>query len=352
MKKIIIGMLTLGIMGAYWDVAANPNLFSEVLTSAGCGKPGSQDARGQDALLNRPHGITQANSGMVYFADRGNHQIRAFDPKTSVIRTVAGSGKAEFVDGQGNNAGFNQPIGITVDSNGMIYVADRENHRVRKIDSNGDVITIAGTGVAGFVDGALEAQFNQPYGVALNTTEEELLITDYLNHSIRKLDLKTGVVSTLAGNGVAGNIDGKRDQARFNQPYSIKRDPQGNFLIPDQLNHSIRRLTPEGVVTTIAGNGKPGFADGEGLAAQFNNPTGVAVDSEGRIYVADRNNHRIRFISPDGSVGTLAGTGTEGDHDGSLAESEFRRPLDLVYDSALKTLIVSEENGHRIRTIR
>jgi len=203
-----------------------------------------------------------------------------------------------------------------------------------------------------FFKNALRAQFNQPYGVALDSAEEILLIADYLNHSIRKLNLKTGLVSTLVGNGTAGNADGEGVSGRFNQPYSIKKDLQGIFLIADQLNHSIRKLTLSGHVTTIAGNGKPGYADGEAQTAQFNNPTGLAVSLYGVIYVADRNNHRIRFISTDGLVGTIAGTRAEGDQDGSLEKSEFRRPLDLVYNSSLKALIISEENGHRIRTIQ
>ena len=198
----------------------------------------------------------------------------------------------------------------------------------------------------------MEAQFNQPYGVALDQEEENLLVADYLNHSVRSINLKTALVTTLAGNGQAGNFDGEGRDARFNQPYSIKHDGQGNFYIPDQLNHSIRKLTLSGQVTTVAGSGKAGYADGSGSSAQFNNPTGLAVGVSGELYVADRNNHRIRRVSQDGTVTTLAGTGLEGDKDGALAEAEFKRPIDVVYDAVLDELIVSEENGHRLRNIK
>lgn len=326
--------------------------FSTVSTLAGAGAPGAQDGVGKLALLNRPHGLTQDSSGVVYFADRGNHQIRSFNPATLEVKTIAGSGKAGSLDESRQKAEFSQPIAVVASKDGTLFVADRDNHKIRKIDPDGNVATLAGTGVAGFSDGkALEAQFNQPYGVALDQNEENLLVADYLNHSIRKINLKTSLVTTVAGNGVAGNVDEGGREARFNQPYNIKYDGQGNFYIPDQLNHSIRKLTSSGQVTTVAGSGKSGYADGNGALAQFNNPTGLVIGSEGEIYVADRNNQRIRKISQDGAVSTLAGTGVEGDKDGLLAEAEFKRPIDLVYDVASGTLIISEENGHRIRKI-
>jgi len=334
-------------------LAENGADFASVTTLAGAGTPGAQDGVGKLALLNRPHGMAQNNSGIVYFADRGNHQIRSFNPATLEVKTVAGSGKAGSLDSKGREAEFNQPIAVAVSREGIVYVADRENHKIRKIDAEGNVTTLAGTGLVGNADGnALEAQFNQPYGVALDQEEENLLVADYLNHSVRSINLKTALVTTLAGNGQAGNFDGEGRDARFNQPYSIKHDGQGNFYIPDQLNHSIRKLTLSGQVTTVAGSGKAGYADGSGSSAQFNNPTGLAVGVSGELYVADRNNHRIRRVSQDGTVTTLAGTGVEGDKDGSLAEAEFKRPIDVVYDAVLDELTVSEENGHRLRNIK
>ncbi len=330
-----------------------PPSFSSVSTSAGASRPGAVDGVGAAALLNRPHGIARDRSGLIYFADRGNHQIRTFDPESLDVRTIAGSGQPGFANGNRLAAAFNQPIAVVAAQDGTVYVADRDNHRIRRIDAAGAVTTLAGTGVAGFTDGpAAQAQFRQPYGVALDPEGKSLLVADYLNHAIRKIDLQTMVVTTPAGNGTAGNIDGTGGEARFNQPYNIKGDGMGNYYVPDQLNHSIRKLTQSGMVLTIAGNGSAGYADGSATQGQFNNPTGLALGAGGEIFVADRNNHRIRKITRDGAVSTLAGTGVEGDLDGSLTESQFKRPIDLVYDLESETLIVSEENGHRIRTVR
>jgi hypothetical protein len=325
---------------------------STVKTLVGLGKPGSVDGPTEVAMLNRPHGLARSEAGIVVIADRGNHQIRAFDAATGQLKTLAGTGQAGFADGPANIAQFAQPIAVAVSRRGVVYVADRDNHRIRAIDPEGSVTTLAGTGVAGLTDGpAVSAQFNQPYGVAFDEGERSLLVADYLNHSIRKIDLDSGKVSTLAGNGTAGNVDGSGADARFNQPYNVHSDGTGGFLVPDQLNHTIRRLSAAGEVTTIAGSGTAGFADGVGVAAQFNNPTGVTAGPGGEIFVADRNNHRVRRISADGTVRTLAGTGSEGDLDGTLAEATFRRPLDVVFDHALRRLVVSEENGHRLRAI-
>jgi DNA-binding beta-propeller fold protein YncE len=253
-------------------------------------------------------------------------------------------------DEQGKFAQFNQPIAVVVSKSGIVYIADRENHRIRKIALDGTVTTLAGTGVGGYKDGlAKEAEFKQPYGVCLDKNETAVFVADYLNHAIRKIDLKSLEVTTLAGNGTAGFVNGEGAVARFNQPYSIKFDGFDSFYVPDQLNHTIRKVTLSGKVTTIAGSGNPGYSEGIGAAAQFNNPTGVAVGPDGTLYVADRNNNRIRKIETDTSVTTLAGTGVEGDKNGSLSEAEFRHPLDLVVDK--DRLFVSEDKGHRIRAI-
>lgn len=269
------------------------------------------------------------------------------------MRTIAGSGTQGFADGQGAAAQFYDPIAVAVDKAGNLYVADRNNHRVRKISPDGVVTTLAGTGGAGFADGpASTARFNQPYGVALDAAERTLYVADYLNHAIRKIDLSSGTVSTLAGNGSAGNVDASGANARFNQPYNVKMDSDGNLWVPDQLNHSIRKVTPGGDVTTIAGNGKEGYADGGGANAQFNNPTGLTPTLDGSVIVADRNNHRVRRIAPDGTVTTLAGDGKAGYADGPVASAQFNRPIDVVQDRRTKQLYVSEENNNRIRRIQ
>jgi DNA-binding beta-propeller fold protein YncE len=348
---IIAAVFTVG--GA--AIAAEPESFPKTLpfphvrTLAGDGQPGATD--GAPARVNRPHGLAYGKGGSLYFADRGNHQVRVLRPDGTVA-TLAGTGKAGFADGPAHAAQFSEPIAVAVERTGAIYVADRNNHRIRKITPDGKVVTLAGAGEAGFADGnASAARFNQPYGVALDTLETTLYVADYLNHAIRRIDLVLERVDTLSGNGTAGFADGKGNAARFNQPYNVRVDGEGRLWVPDQLNHAVRRVTPAGEVTTVAGSGKAGYADGAAAAAQFNNPTGVAPLPNGAAVVADRNNNRLRLVTPDGSVTALAGTGEAGFADGPVAESRFNQPLDVDFDDSLSRILVSEDKGHRLRVL-
>jgi DNA-binding beta-propeller fold protein YncE len=325
--------------------------LSTVSTFAGSGTAGAQDGAGAAAQLNRPHGMAIAEDGTIYVSDRGSHRVRAIG-SNGQVRTLAGSGQG-YAEGAGAAAQFYDPIAIAVDKAGTLYVADRNNHLIRTVTLDGTVRTLAGTGAAGFANGpAASATFNQPYGVALDAAERALYVADYLNHAIRKIDLSTGAVTTLAGNGSAGNVDGVGANARFNQPYNVKMDRAGNLWVPDQLNHSIRKITPAGAVVTVAGNGKEGYADGPGTTAQFNNPTGLIAAADGSVIVADRNNHRIRRVAPDGTVSTLAGIGTAGFTDGAPTAAQFNRPIDVVQDRRTLYLYVSEENNHRVRRLQ
>lgn len=350
--KRFFALVLAGTAAVIYGCALSPTApvrYATVTTLAGSSTAGARDGAGSSAQLNRPHGMAIDAGGTVYVSDRGNHQIRAVDSSGNV-RTLAGA-KQGFADGTGSAALFFDPIAIAVDSAGVLYVADRNNHRVRKITRDGMVTTLAGTGTAGFSNGAAgTAAFNQPYGVALDGAQRNLYVADYLNHAIRKIDLSTGIVSTLAGNGSAGNVDGTGAAARFNQPYNVKMDGAGNLWVPDQSNHSVRKVTPGGTVTTIAGNGKEGYADGKGAAALFNNPTGLVAAADGSVIVADRNNHRIRRIEADGTVTTLAGDGKGAFADGPVAGAQFNRPIDIVQGRDGR-LFVSEENNHRIRGI-
>jgi DNA-binding beta-propeller fold protein YncE len=344
-RRLLLPATAFVVMSAQHALAG-----SNVETMAGTGNPGNVDGTGTDAVLNRPHGMTQTVEGVVVFADRGNHQIRGMLPISQTVYTLAGSGERGFADGSLKEAKFNQPVAVAADSQGNIYVADRDNHRIRKIGSNWQVSTVAGNGSAGYADGfSSDVQFNEPYGVALDETESKLLVADYLNHAIRVIDLRSGEVSTLAGNGENGLVDGAGTEARFNQPYNISRDEYGDFFVPDQKNHAVRRVTLQGEVVTIAGTGEAGFRDG--ATAQFNNPTGVAT-LDGKVYVADRENHRIRMIDRDGIVTTLAGDGTPGGQNGDAATAQFNKPLDVIVESQSRKAFVSEDSGHRIRSIR
>jgi len=264
-----------------------------VSTLAGSETPGFADATGTEAQFSYPYGVAVDSFGNIYVADTGSHQIRKISPE-GVVSTFAGSGTAGFADGTGRAARFNKPTEVAVDSFGNIYVADMYNHRIRKISPEGVVSTLAGSGTSGSENGVGEAaQFFYPHGVAVDSFGN-IYVADMYNHGIRKISPE-GVVSTLAGS-TRGFLDGTGTAARFFYPTSVAVDTLGNIYVADKNNHQIRKISPEGVVSTLAGSVTPDFANDVGTAARFNYPTSVAVDSFGNIYVADKNNQRIRKI--------------------------------------------------------
>jgi sugar lactone lactonase YvrE len=265
------------------------------------------------------------------------------------VSTLAGSGTLGFANGSGTAATFNYPIGVAVDSGGNVYVADKNNHRIRKITPAGVVSTFAGSGTEGFLNGTgTAAQFNHPIGVAVDS-EGNVYVADTYNHRIRKITPQ-GVVSTFAGNGTEGFADGTGTAAQFYNPAGVAVDGAGNVYVADTYNHRIRKITPQGEVSTLAGSGTEGFADGTGTAAQFRGPIGVAVDGEGNVYVADESNHRIRKITPAGEVSTFAGSGTEGFLNGTGTTAQFNHPSGVALDSD-GNVYVADESNHRIRKI-
>jgi sugar lactone lactonase YvrE len=220
------------------------------------------------------------------------------------MEVLAGSGIAGFADGAGAAAQFCGPYGVAVDGEGSLIIADTLTNRVRKLTPDGTVSTLAGSGSAGFADGSgAAAQFNNPYGVAVDG-EGSFIIADTLNHRVRKIT-RDGTVSTLAGSGSKGFADGAGAAAQFNGPRGVAVDGQGSIIIADADNNRVRKISPDGTVSTLAGSGSAGFANGAGAAAQFNYPYGVAVDGEGSIIIADNGNQRVRKITPDGTVSTL-----------------------------------------------
>jgi sugar lactone lactonase YvrE len=303
---------------------------------------------GDTAVLSSPSSLAIDGSGRIYVADRLNHRIRVITPERS-ISTLAGSGTAGFINATGASAQFNEPFGIAVDAGGKVYVADTENHRIRTITPQGVVATLAGTGREGSTDGAGNiAQFSFPAGVRLDSAGN-LYVADFGNSKVRKI-LPNGNVTTLAGSGVDGFADGLRNAAQFDGPRSLAVDAAGNVYVTDQNNHRIRKITPDGAVTTVAGSGLEGFADGPAADAQFASPSGIAIDPSGNLYIADLENRRIRKISPDGTVTTLAGSGAQGSRDGAAMEAQFGLPQDVAIDGA-GNLYVADEATHRIRVI-
>ncbi len=318
-----------------------------VSTLAGNGSRGFVDGNGSSARFNKPTNVAVDAAGYIYVADYSNHCIRKITPSGSVS-TLAGNGTAGFVDGIGSSARFYSPYGIAVDANGNVYVSESV-HRIRKVTPSGVVTTLAGSGNNGLTDGAgSSAQFFYPSGIAVDTNGN-VYVADRENHCIRKVT-PDGVVSTLAGSGIAGVVDGVGSSARFYFPQSVAVDASGNVFVADGNNHRIRKVTPSGAVSTFAGNGTAGFADGSVSSAKFNEPYGITVDTAGNVYVADCKNHRIRKITPSGIVSTVAGNGTAGFADDVGSSAKFYNPYGVTIDAAGNVYVADYEN-QRIRKI-
>ena len=259
--------------------------------AGGVNQPGFVDGAGATARFYRPRGVAVDGNGVVYVADHYNHSLRRISK--GVVSTVAGDTKSGYVDGHISVARFYYPKGVTLDASGKkIYVAERGNNRVRIIEDE-LVKTLAGNSfTCGYLDGkALVAQFCKPTDVAVY--KDEVFVVEEGDH-VRKIAL--GLVTSLARNEVSGYANGVGVQARFNNPDGVAVSPTGDVVVADQHNHAIRLVTPAGAVTTIAGNGWGGYINGGSDVAQFNMPMGVAVDAKGVIYVADSQNHAIRII--------------------------------------------------------
>lgn len=300
--------------------------YAMVFTYTGTTTAGYVDGPLNSALFDRPYNLcTDPVSGTVYVSDTYNHCIRKIS--AGMVTTLAGNGSSGDVDAQGTNARFNAPAGLCF-YNGDVYVTDNGNNKIKKIDSLGNVTTIAGTGTPGFLDGnAAQAQFYNPFDVKVDNAGD-LYIADYYNHCIRKI--AGGMVTTIAGvGGVSGDSLGVATSAKFNRPRSICFDGLGNLYIADMLNHKIKMLTTSGTVVAIAGSGSVGSQDGTGTGAGFNQPLGVDMDMFGNVLITDGQNHKIRRTTPGGTVSTIAGTGTSGYLDGSASSAMFYVPAGI-----------------------
>jgi sugar lactone lactonase YvrE len=277
---------------------------------------------------------------------------------SAFVTTFAGDGSPGLKDGEGREARFANPFGVAVDASGNIYVSDAgENNRIRKIAPNGTVSTIAG-GVEGFADGrGSEAAFNTPSGLAIDE-KGNLYVADTSNNRIRKVTSE-GMVTTIAGDGVAGSRDGPAQSAEFNGPLGVGVDKQGNVYVADTYNDRIRKVTPDGQVSTLAGGASPGYQDGPDSSSLFDTPCGVVADGAGNLFVADTGNGRIRKLTgdqvstfaegvtgPDGTSALAAPIGLAITHDGYLYVAENRRGRIVQLDpSGQGRVIAGGSNG-------
>lgn len=312
---------------------------------------GSADGTGTAARFNAPLNVAADASGTIYVADTFNHTIRTIS-SAGVVSTLAGlGGTSGAIDGNRTNARFFFPTGIVLTRN-TIFVADRGNHTIRRVGFTGDVTLYAGRpNTSGFADGGrLFAVFDQPSSLTVDAADN-LYVVDSNNHVIRRIT-PDGLVSAFAGvTGSAGSADGPRFQARFNFPESIAIDGAGAFYIADRGNHTIRRIAPDGTVTTLAGAPQqPGAANGTGPGARFQSPSGVIAYANGSLVVIDTGNSALRLVTPAGTVTTLAGQlDFEGYRNGSAAETRFFQPGGAAFTP--DGIVVADTLNHSIRRL-
>jgi sugar lactone lactonase YvrE len=321
-------------------------------TLAGYSGQGYADGAAEAARFFQPLGVAADRAGDLFIADTANHTIRKLTADGRVSTLAGLAGVSGSVDGTADAARFNQPQGIAVDTGGNVYVGDTGNNTIRKINPAGMVSTLAGlAGVAGSSNGiGSGALFSQPAGVALDSSTN-LYVADYGNSTLRKIT-PAGSVSTLAGSpGDVGTNNGTGAGAQFYLPQGVAVDGSGNIYVADSANHAIRKVTSGGSVTTLAGSlGNFGTNNGTGANAQFDEPAGVAVDTNGNVYVADTLNHTVRKVTPTGAVSTIAGAaGMFGANDGTNTAARFNQPSGLVVGAG--ALFVADSGNGTLRKI-
>jgi YD repeat-containing protein len=341
------------------DLTSNDEIYV-ITTIAGSDVPGYSGDGGSAlaAKLSNPFGVAVDQSRNIYIADSYNNRIRKIDAN-GIITTIAGAGPRGY-SGDGGlaiMAKLDTPLGVTVDQNGNIYFADGYNQRIRKVDTNGIITTIAGTGVAGFSgDGGLAtaAQMNSPEGVAVDQSGN-IYVADTLNYRVCKID-SNGIMTTIAGTdyyGYSGD-GGPATAARLFYPMSVTVDQSGNIYIADWGENRIRKIDLSGIITTIVGTGVYGYSGdgGPATSAQLSSPSSVAVDQNGNIYVADMYNARIRKIDANGIITTVVGTGVSGYNGDNIRSTAamLNQPMSVTVDHN-GDIYISDSRNHRIRKV-
>jgi uncharacterized protein (TIGR03437 family) len=309
------------------------------------------------AMLNNPVGMAVDANGNIYIADTLNGRVRKIDNSLN-ISTVAGNGVFSYSGdgGQANAAQINLPQGVALDGSGNVYFSDTNNNVVRKVAANGVISTVAGNGTAGFGgDGGagISAQLNQPQGLALDKNGN-LYIADSGNNRVRKLT-PAGTISTWAGSGTAGSTgdNGAATSAALYLPFGVAVDADGNVFIAEFGGNRVRKVNSGGAIATVAGAGTAGYTGdgGPASAAQLTNPKAVAVDANGNIYIADTNNYAVRMVTKSGVISTIAGNGTPGSSGdfGPATSAQVGTPSGVAVDSAGNVYI--SDGGARVRKV-
>lgn len=333
---------TLAGSPANWQLPTNLSLTTSV-----------QNGPALKADFQTPYALVWDAQGQLLIADAQNHLVRKLSLNGDVS-TFSGAERGlldtlTFADGDATVAKFNFPTSMARHPSGQIYIVDTDNHRIRVLNPNGHVSTFVGTGIAGFADGnPAVAQFHRPRGIAIDSAGN-VYVADTGNHSIRKIS-PNAMVSTLAGNGRSGFANGQGSETQFNHPTALILH-QDALYSADTFNHCIRKITLAGEVTTLAGDGREGFVDGNADQARFRFPRGLAFDTQDNLYIADTDNHRIRkYFADQQQVITVAGNGNADFADGNAAVAKFNQPIGLLFDPA-GHLLVADSGNNRIRKI-
>jgi gliding motility-associated-like protein len=316
---------------------------TQVSTFAGDGSNGSAEGVGVSASFYVPQGITCDPLGNLYVIDNRNHKIRKVTPQ-GVVSTFAGIGTLGSADGNASQASFNNPTFICIDLTGNLYIADGGNFKIRKITADGWVSTIAGSGLRGFADGkGINASFSVINGLTVDAFGNIYVADTFNNQRIRRITLD-GTVTTIAGDGTIGSVDESALKSTFNGTQGIKIDSEGTLYVADSQNNKIRKISANGIVSTVAGNGTDGAVDGFGTIASFSSPFGLDFDKSGNILVADMNNNKIRKINSLGEVTTIAGSGKQGSEDGAGSTASFYGPADITVNSQGEIFLTTRDN--------
>ncbi len=355
MRKLLVLISVL----LYFDQQAQ-----NISTFAGTGVAGNSGDGGlaTAATFNFPEGVVADNLGNIFVSDYNNNRIRKIS-SSGIITTIAGGGNCGTNycgdGGPATSAQLYHPVGLAVDANNNLYIADKDNGRVRMINSSGIISTVAGSTLLGFSgDGGLAtaAALQSPTGVALDASNN-LYIADSYNYRIRKVN-SSGIISTIAGSGTSGfsGDGGQAISAQLNLPYGVVADFAGNIYIADYNNNRIRKVNSSGVISTIAGSGTAGFSGdgGQATMASFNKPAALAFDGVGNLYIADVYNNRIRKINLSGVVSTVAGGGSCGvsycGDGGSATAAQLATPIGLSFNSS-GNLYIADFGNNRVRKV-
>jgi sugar lactone lactonase YvrE len=314
-----------------------------VSTYAGEGTGAFKDGPLLSAKFKSPTGLTITADGTLFIADFGNHRIRKISG--GLVSTFAGNNIEGFLNGHGMDAQFKSPYHIGSDKNGNLYILDQDITVIRKISPSADVSVYAGTENPGFANGvATIARFQTNANAVIADQSGNVYIGDTFNNSIRKIN-SDNQVSTFAGMEAEGFRNGDAINAQFRYPVAIAFDQEGNIFVADEGNFCIRKITKDGFVSTFSGSGTGGMSDGDHATAQFNFMNDMVADNQGNLYVADDN--RIRRITPDGTVSTIAGSDA-GYQDGDGTSARFHGIGGLGIDAS-GNLYVADIANNRIR---